>query len=90
MSGEDGYLIKQAQRATIAHLGASMSRKVFFPQQFRVGCTKQICSRAGNSKVNGQVWRCLLMVQSKTKALYRVHVFSIIRLWEKTLTLKGI
>ena len=31
------------------------AQKGFF-QQFRAGCSKQICSRAGNSKVNGQMW----------------------------------
>ena len=31
------------------------AQKGFF-QQIRAGCSKQICSRAGNSKVNGQMW----------------------------------
>ena len=28
----------------------------FYFQQFTAGCSKQICSWAGNSKVNGQMW----------------------------------
>ena len=52
----EGIMNKQVtQRAMITHLRASMPRKAFF-QQFRAGCSKQICSRAGNSNVNGEMW----------------------------------
>ena len=50
-------MLKQvAQWAIIVHLRASMHRKTFFFDSLGQVAQKNICSRADNSKVNGQMW----------------------------------
>ena len=45
------------------------TQKDFFSHQFKAGSSKSICSRAGDSKVNGQVWPEFEPVEELTPVL---------------------